>query len=186
MVRWRRTFCSACLLMWRNTVQWLTHALWWRYEKKCALAYVAANRISEGIWAYRIIDCGAAKDIYQETRETTSKLKLSISLFHLNFQYTVNLINVSKVYLKKVARFKNWNCRELSFNILLCREGFLTKRRLLLIICFLTWLTKRFTSTSLPMLDHSKVWENLASFRSICVRLPDHRRQRSTIQLTTT
>lgn len=59
-------------------------------KKKCALAYVVANRISEGLWAYRIIDCGAAKDIYQETKETTLKLRLSISLFHLNFQYTVN------------------------------------------------------------------------------------------------
>ena len=32
-------------------------------KKKCALVYVVANRISEGLWAYRIIDCGAAKDI---------------------------------------------------------------------------------------------------------------------------
>ena len=72
MVRWRRTFCSACLLMWRNTVQLLTLALWWRYEKKCALLYaVPSNRISEGLWAYRIIDCGAVKDIYRETKEST-------------------------------------------------------------------------------------------------------------------
>ena len=52
-------------------MQLLTLALWWRYEKKCALAYAVPNRISEGLWAYRIIDCGAAKDICRETKEST-------------------------------------------------------------------------------------------------------------------
>ena len=40
-------------------------------KKQCALAYVVANRIIEGLWAYRIIDCGAAKNIGQETKEST-------------------------------------------------------------------------------------------------------------------
>ena len=41
-------------------------------KKKCALLYaVPSNRISEGLWAYRIIDCGAVKDIYRETKEST-------------------------------------------------------------------------------------------------------------------
>ena len=87
MVRWRRTFCSACLLMWRNTVQWLTLALWWRYEKKCAVGYAVPNRISEGLGAYRIIDCGAAKDIYRETNESTYNVKAEV----VNF--TVSIIN---------------------------------------------------------------------------------------------
>ena len=59
-------------------------------KKKCALVYVVANRISEGLWAYRIIACGAAKDICQETNVTTSKLRLSISLFQLSINCQLN------------------------------------------------------------------------------------------------
>ena len=71
-------------------------------KKKCAVGYAVPNRISEGLWAYRIIDCGAAKDIYRETKESTYKLRLSISLFQLSINCQLN--KRFEYVLKKVPK----------------------------------------------------------------------------------